>query len=125
RAIVETVKTPLVVLDESERVLSMNPACERAFDIAAESAGGQPFRSFAGGSWRTSEVADHLRRVLAEESRFDDVEATYDSPSKGPRSFSISGRRLPRRGNEAARVLVSLEDVTDRKLALLNERSQF
>ncbi len=117
-AIVETVPTPLVVLDDQRRIVSANRAFHAAF--AAPELTGQPLLEL--GQWQAPELGQRLKDVLANGTTFDDVHAAH-TDANGERVFVVSASAMPSiNGNRG--VLVALADITE-QAAAARERDAF
>lgn len=121
--IVSTMGVPIVVLDDEFRVISANAACEQAFNGLGAQLARRSFDKLAGDGWSTSLTEPALRRLVDATSGSESAEARF---KKGDRTrvYVVTARRLPAGAPVNARILVQLEDVTDRRNALAVERSK-
>lgn len=111
--IVETVPTPLLVLDTDLRVVSANPAFYKAFETEEGEAEGRLIYQLGNGQWNIVELRRLLEDVLPDEGRFDDHEMEHAFEDIGRKTMLLNGRRLDR----AQLVLLTIEDITERKRA--------
>ena len=119
-AIVETVPTPLVVLDQQRRVLSANHAFHATFGLAEAEVTGRPLLTL--GQWQAPELGQRLDDVLASGTAFDDVH-TIHAGAGGEHALVVSASAMPTiHGNR--KILVALADVTER-VAAARERDAF
>ena len=112
-SIVETVPSPLLVLDKEARVRAVNEAFTRAFPIPRREAEGRLLYSLAGGSWDIPGLRDHLDGILSGGEAFDNLEVKNEFPSIGTRDLVVSGRRL----EHLELILVAIQDITTHKAA--------
>ena len=112
RAIVETVREPLVVLDDGLQVEMANSAFYRTFGVSPEGTEGTLIYDLHDGQWNIPELRRHLEEVLPEKKSFEGVEIEHIFPSLGPRTMILNARGVYRE-NHAALVLLAIEDVTE------------
>jgi PAS domain S-box-containing protein len=114
-SIVQAVRQPLLVLDDEFRVAAANHSFYHSFELSAELTAGRQIHELHGGQWDTPV----LRKLLADalhgddESRNDEIE--HDLPQVRRRTLLLNARRLHFGGNDAKLILVSFEDITERR----------
>ena len=112
RAIVETVREPLVVLDDGLQVEMANTAFYRTFGVSPEATEGTLIYDLHDGQWNIPELRRHLEEVLPEKKSFEGLEIEHMFPGLGPRTLILNARGVYRE-NHAALVLLAIEDVTE------------
>ena len=110
-SIVETVRVPLLVLDENLKIKTVNQSFSKMFAIPARDAEGQLLYSLGGGSWDIPGLRDVLERVLPARKSFDNFEVEREFPSIGCKALVVNGCVLERLNL----ILVAIDDVTLRK----------
>lgn len=115
RSIVDTVREPLLVLDEELRVVSAGRSFYRAFQVSPQETEGSYFHELGDGQWNIPLLRTHLEEVLHHHSEFDDFEVTHDFPRIGIRTILLNGRKMFRPGNGSRQILLAMEDVTERR----------
>ncbi len=108
--IVQTVPTPLVVLDRELRVHSANHAFVSAFDDTGDPAGRL---LLALGEWRTGDLRGRLHQVVDHGMSFENVEVEHVAHGEA-RVFAIAGTPIAQPDGSRL-VLVGMADLTDRK----------
>ncbi|MHB0979520.1 MAG: chemotaxis protein CheB [Thermoleophilia bacterium] len=118
RAVVDTVREPLLVLDAELRVVSANRSFYRTFQTTAEDSEGQSFFHLDGGQWDIPAVRDAVSRVVAAKRDFQDLVVERDFVGLGPRAMLLSGRHI-RAGALGPRdsILLAVDDITERRRA--------
>jgi two-component system, chemotaxis family, CheB/CheR fusion protein len=116
-ALVDTVRQPLVILDGELRVEKANAAFYDTFLADAELTLGLSLSELGSGQWDKPGILAALRDVLANDSRVEDLELEAAFPGIGPRTMSLSARRLPALDGTRGRILLAIEDLTDLKRA--------
>ena len=114
RAIVETVREPLLVLNEDLRIRSANHSFYRTFDASPEETVGRPLYELGDHQWDIPRLRHLLEHVLPQDDQFRDFEVKHDFPNIGRRTMLLNARRLRRDGG-AELILLAIEDITRRK----------
>lgn len=113
--IVETVRDPLVVLDESLRVVTANRAFYRAFQVTPPQTEGRPLSELGNRQWDLPQLRQLLEGVVARDAPFDDYELDHEFEGVGRRTMLLNARRLDQRDGQAGLILMTAEDVTERR----------
>jgi PAS domain S-box-containing protein len=117
RAIVETVREPLVVLDADFRVVTANRSFFETFQVPREDAERQSLFDFGNRQWNIPQIRTMLDAVLAEGHVVEDFEIQHDFERIGKRTMRLSARRMPLATDQPALILLAIEDVTERRRA--------
>src|SRR6185369_11965587 len=114
-SIVETIRQPLVVLDDELRIISASKAFYEAFEAKREEAVGRAIGSAGALQFREPGLRVFLDRIRAGEENIEDFEIELDLPPlSGRRSLLMSAREIV--GPSAGRkILVTIDDITERK----------
>ena len=94
KAILNTVTSPLVVLDAHLRVQSGNRAFYSMFGVSREKAHGVPLRNLGGDDWKASGVWASLNVIASAEGDIEPFEVERDFPAIGPRTVMLDARRV-------------------------------
>ena len=113
-SILDTMREPMVVLDGDMRVLSVNQAFYRVFQVSPEQTEGRLLCDLGDGQWDIPDLRRLLESVLPEDSVFEDFLVEDDFPGIGRRRIALNARRLRLTDGETARVLLAMEDITER-----------
>ena len=115
--IIDTIRQALVVLDQELRVIYVNRAFYRAFNVIPEQTIGQ----------HLADVGDHrldvpaLRGLLdllqAENAAIEDYEIEIELPALGRRMLLLSAEKIRGESEGACKIVVAIDDVTERKRA--------
>ncbi len=119
-AVVETVPTPIVVLDDQLRVQSANRAFSTAFATTEAAILGRPLLDL--GEWRPPALRTRLQEVVAGGHGFEELAVDHLSDA-GTRILRISANRIVQPEGPPL-ILVGIADVTERERAL-RERDSF
>ncbi len=116
-SIVNTIGQPLVVLDEALRVISASPSFYRTFSIEPEEAVGRQLDAVDDGRLAIAAVRSFLDRLRRGEALVDHHEIEVDLPLLGMRSLLASALEIRGEPQAGRRILVTIDDVTERKKA--------
>jgi two-component system CheB/CheR fusion protein len=122
-AIFETMRYPLLLLNEKLRVDTANTAFLETFAVNREETIGQLVYDLGNGQWNIPELRRLLEDILPNNSAFDDFEVVHDFPNRGPRTMLLNARRLHGSADGSRRIVLVIADTTERArsaLALLD-----
>jgi PAS domain S-box-containing protein len=116
-AIVETVREPLVILNQNLRVLKANRAFYETFRAAREETEGSLVYDLGNGQWNIPKLRELLENVLPAHSTFRDFEVTHDFEHVGRKVMLLNASEIFNPNAQARTILVAIEDATERKQA--------
>ena len=114
--IVDTVREPLVVLDDKLRVISANRSFYRTFDVTPETSENILLFDLGNRQWNIPELRELLEEVLPEKTSIEDFEVEHNFPAIGQKTMLLNARRI-RSKTGATQILLAIEDITERKVA--------
>jgi len=112
QAILDTVREPLVVLDEDLRVMSANRPFYETFKVNRENTEQKPIYELGDGQWNIPRLRELLERILPEDKQFKNFEVTHDFPGIGRRVMLLNGRHILQESQDTQRILLAIEDIT-------------
>jgi two-component system CheB/CheR fusion protein len=113
-SVVDAVREPLLVLDDTLRVVRGNRSFHRLFGVEPRETAGQLLADLGNGQWTAPRLHELLSRTLKEGDTFDDFELEHEFPSLGRRRLRLNARPvLLDDADGAALVLLGFEDVTE------------
>lgn len=115
QAILDTVREPLMVLDEDLRVMSANRPFYETFKVNRENTEQKPIYELGDGQWNIPQLRKLLERILPEDKQFEDIEVTHDFPGIGRRVMLLNGRHILQDSQDTQRILLAIEDITHRR----------
>ncbi len=115
-AIVDTVREPLVVLDESLAVRTVNTSFYKFFHVGSQELRGRNLYEIAEKQFDLPQLRGLLDRLLAGQRQLNDVEVEHDFRLIGTRTMLLNARRISETDN-AGLILLAFEDITERKRA--------
>jgi two-component system CheB/CheR fusion protein len=115
--LVDTVPGPLVILDNELRVEKANLAFYELFKTKAELARGRALVELGSHQWGHAELLMALRNVLGSGAPLAERRLHVAFPGVGERSLSLNARRLRPDRDPRWRLLLSIEDRTEVRVA--------
>ncbi len=116
RSIVNTVRDPMLILEEDLRIHSANLSYYRFFGTTPEDTEGTLLQDIPGSLWTRRETLALLSKMASSDTAMGNFEVTHAMPDREV-TLVINARRLPPVSGRGNMTLVAIEDVTDRKLA--------
>src|SRR5450759_911729 len=114
--IVNTVREPLVVLDDKFRVISTNRSFSSTFKVTPEMSENTMLFDLGNGQWNIPKLRELLEKVLPKSTSIEDFEVEHDFPAIGRKTMLLNARRI-RSKTGATQILLAIEDITERKRA--------
>jgi PAS domain S-box-containing protein len=116
-AVVETVREPLVTLNQNLRVLKANKAFYDTFQAVREETEGRLIYDLGNGQWNIPKLRELLENILPAHATFRDFEVTHDFEHVGCKVMLLNASEIFNPNAQARTILLAIEDVTDRKQA--------
>jgi len=116
-AIVETVREPLVILNQSLEVMKANKTFYETFQAAREETEGRLIYDLGNGQWDIPKLRELLENILPARSTFRDFEVTHDFEHVGRKVMLLNASEIFNPNAQARTILLAIEDVTDHKRA--------
>ena len=113
-SIVHTVREGLLVLDTNLRVEFANDSFYEMFEVPRAETEGILVYELGNGQWDIPELRTLLEDVLPDNTVFNDYEMSHEFEHIGKRVMRLNGRRL----DGQQRILLAIEDITERRQAL-------
>jgi two-component sensor histidine kinase len=114
-AIMDTVHEPIVVLDESLRVVAASRSFYRTFTINPRDVQGKLLYDLGDGQWNTATLRTLLGKVLPESDVMEGCEVEHDFPHIGHRTMLLNARKVFYEQSSRANILLGIEDITSRR----------
>ncbi len=118
-AIIGATRDPLLVLRADLKVESANNAFYKTFKVKPAETEGRLIYELGGRQWDIPQLRLLLEDIIQRNSSFNDFEVAQKFPGIGKRSMLLNARRLDSREGGPMRVLLGVEDVTERREAEL------
>ncbi|HUE45538.1 MAG TPA: histidine kinase dimerization/phosphoacceptor domain -containing protein [Aestuariivirgaceae bacterium] len=115
QAIVDTIREPLLVLDEELRVVTANRSFYLTFKTQRQEVQGLPVYALGDGQWDIPELRSLLADIAPRHAVMDAFEVERDFARLGRRIMLLNARKLFYEENGHTTILLAIEDVTDRR----------
>lgn len=116
-AIVETVREPLVILNQNLQVMKANKTFYETFRVIREETEGRLIYALGNGQWNIPKLRDLLENILPAHSTFRDFEVTHDFEHVGRKVMLLNASEIFNPNAQTRTILLAIEDATDRKQA--------
>src|SRR5712671_2856483 len=113
QAIVETIREPLIVLDERLQVRTANQAFYEKFHVTSEETENEFIYDLGNRQWNIPALRKLLEELLPQNNQFQDFEVEHEFDHIGHRTMLLNARRLVQRGGRAQLILLAIEDITE------------
>jgi len=125
-SIIDTVREPLIVLDQDLRVVSVSRTFYDIFKVTPEDTVGQLIYDIGNKQWDIPKLRELLETILSRKSSFDNYEVEHDFAAIGRRIMLLNARQIKRGLGKDPIILLAIEDITERKRSqkLLNESEE-
>lgn len=113
KGIVNTVREPLIVLDDKLCIVSANTAFDRLFRLNSEDITGRDFNQLGQGKWVAPELQKMLEEIISYEADFDDYRISLEIAGSERSSFLLNARRLKQPGKKDNLILLAFEKLEE------------
>jgi len=108
-AVIDTVKQPLLVLNDDLTVVSASRAYLEAFDTRHEQAVGKPLSDLSQGIWQVDGLIDALRTISSDGSALTEFCLNLCLPATGRLEVRLDARRVPGDSTRPHLILVTMQ----------------
>jgi two-component system CheB/CheR fusion protein len=110
-AIVETVREPLLVLNQDLRVITANRSFYGTFQVAPVETEQHLIFELGNRQWNIPQLRSLLEEILASDTQFQDFEVEHEFEQIGRKVMRLNARKMPRLDNTQM-ILLAIEDIT-------------
>jgi PAS domain S-box-containing protein len=114
-AIVDTVREPLLVLDEGLRVIAASRSFYQTFGVESLNTQGRKLYELGDGQWNIPALRIVLEDVIPKQRTVEAYEVEHEFPTIGRRVMLLNARQVFNEDGSAAALLLAIEDVTQRR----------
>lgn len=114
-SIVQTVRESLIVLTPGLKVLSVNDHFINTFKVSREETEGKNLYELGNGQWDIPELRKLLEKILPTNNPVIAFEVSHDFPHIGKKLMLLNAHRIELEGQFKDRILIAIEDITDRR----------
>jgi PAS domain S-box-containing protein len=114
-AIVDTVRDPLLVLDQNLRIVAASRAFHQNFHLVEENTRGRLIYEIDGGQWNIPELRTLLEAIAKDHKTVENYEVDRVFPRVGHRIMLLNARKVFYENGTHTTTLLAFEDVTERR----------
>jgi two-component system CheB/CheR fusion protein len=125
KSILNTLRHPVVVMDRELKVVTANENFYETFKVKPEETEHKPIYELGNGQWNIPRLRKLLEEILPGNTEFKDYKVEQDFPLIGHRKMMLNARRLSDDKGSTQRILLAIEDVTDRKAPVSRQKEKY
>jgi len=114
-SIINTVREPLIVLDQDLRVVTVSRSFYDFFKVKPEETVGQLIYDLGNKQWNIPKLRELLETILPQKTTFDDYQVEHDFADIGKHTMLLNARQIQRVLGKERIILLAIEDITERK----------
>jgi len=114
-SIINTIREPLLVLDQDLRVVSVSRSFYDFFKVKPEETVGQLIYDLGNKQWDIPKLRELLETILPLQATFDNYEVEHDFATIGRHTMLLNARQIQRAFGKERIILLAIEDITERK----------
>jgi len=114
-SIINTIREPLIALDQDLRVVSVSRSFYEVFKVKPEETVGQLIYDLGNKQWDIPKLRELLETILPQKATFDNYEVEHDFATIGRRIMLLNARQIQRVLGKERIILLAIEDITERR----------
>ncbi|HAZ10141.1 MAG TPA: PAS domain-containing sensor histidine kinase, partial [Candidatus Omnitrophica bacterium] len=114
-SIINTVREPLIALDQDLRVVYVSRSFYEFFKVKPEETVGQLIYDLGNKQWNIPKLRELLETILPQKTTFDNYEVEHNFAVIGRRIMLLNARQIERVLGKERIILLAIEDITERK----------
>jgi PAS domain S-box-containing protein len=112
-SIINTVREPLIALDQDLRVVTASRSFYEVFKVKPEETLGQLIYDLGNKQWNIPKLRELLETILPQKTTFDKYEVEHDFADIGRRIMLLNARQIQRGLGKERIILLAIEDITE------------
>lgn len=116
QGIVDTVREPVLVLDNELRVVAASRSFYATFKVEPEDTQGKLLYELGDRQWDIPKLRVLLETIIPEHGVMEDYEVEHEFPGLGLRTMCLNARQVFYEGGAGTTVLLGMEDITERRV---------
>jgi two-component system CheB/CheR fusion protein len=113
--VIDTIREPMVVLDDKLRVLSANESFYKTFKVDPEDTLKKRIYDLGDKQWNIPELKHLLEEILPKDTQLKNFEVVHDFPGIGHKKMMLNAMRILQSGKGTETILLAIEDITIRR----------
>lgn len=114
-SIIDTVREPLIALDQDLRVVSVSRSFYEVFKVFPEETVGKLIYDLGNKQWNIPKLRELLETILPQKTTFDNYEVEHDFSEIGRRIMLLNARQIKSVLGKNRIILLAIEDITARR----------
>jgi len=114
-SIINTIREPLIVLDQDLRVVTVSRSFYEVFQVKPEETVGELIYDLGNKQWNIPKLRELLETILPERTTFDNYEVEHDFATIGRRIMLLNARQIQLVLGKERIILLAIKDVTERR----------
>ncbi|MCX6001610.1 MAG: PAS domain S-box protein [Chloroflexi bacterium] len=114
-SVIDTVREPLIALDQDLKVVRVNRSFYETFKLKPDETLGRHIFDVGNKQLDIPRLRELLESIIPQTSTFDDYEIDYDFPAIGRRTLLLNARQIQRSLGKDQVILLAIEDITERR----------
>ncbi len=114
-SVINTVREPLIVLDQDLRVVAASRSFYEFFKVKPAATVGQLIYDLGNRQWNIPKLRELLETILPQKASFDNYEVEHDFTTIGRRVMLLNARQIQREFGKKRIILLAIEDITEQK----------
>jgi two-component system cell cycle sensor histidine kinase PleC len=114
-SIINTIREPLIALDQDLRVVSASRSFYETFKAKPEETVGQLIYDLGNKQWDIPKLRELLETILPQKTTFDNYEVEHDFADIGRRTMLLNARQIQRVMGKEHIILLAMEDISERR----------
>jgi len=114
-SIINTVREPLIVLDQDLRVVTVSRSFYEFFKVKPEETVGQLIYDLGNKQWDIPRLRELLETILPQKTTFDNYDVEHNFSAIGRRIMLLNARQIQRVLGKERIILLAIEDITERR----------
>src|SRR5712692_5655182 len=116
RAIIDTVRDPILVLDQDQRIVAASRSFYQTFHLPDQDVRGHLIYEIDGGRWNIPELRSLLETIAKDHATIENYEVDREFPGVGRRIMLLNARKVFYEKGTHTTVLLAFEDITSRRV---------
>jgi PAS domain S-box-containing protein len=113
--VINTVREPLISLDQDLRVVTVSRSFYEFFKTKPEETVGQHIYDLGNKQWDIPSLRELLETILPQHTTFENYEVEHNFATIGRRVMLLNARQIERSFGKERIILLAIEDITERK----------
>ena len=116
QGIVDTVREPVLVLDNDLRVIAASRSFYSAFKVKPEDTQGRLLYALGDGQWDIPALRVLLEKIIPEKGVMEGYEVEHEFPDIGHRTMQLNARQVFYADDTNTTILLGMEDITAKRI---------